>query len=141
MTTHSISTPQSTSKALHVTLWIAQVLLAAMFLMAGFMKSTQPIAQLSATLPWASQAPVGLVRFIGISEVLGAVGLVLPALLRIKPGLTVWAAVGIAVVMVLALVFHVVRGEFSAIGINLFMGLLAAFVAWGRSRQAPIQPK
>src|SRR5215218_5810365 len=94
------------SQALHIALWIVQVILAAMFLMAGFMKATQPIEQLSAMVPWARQVPLALVRFIGISEFLGAVGLVLPSLLRIKPQLTPWAATGIAAIMVLALIFH-----------------------------------
>ena len=141
MTTHSLSSPQTSSKALHITLWIAQVLLAAMFLMAGFSKASQPVEQLSAMIPWTNQVPVGLVRFVGISEFLGAVGLVLPALLRIKPQLTAWAAIGIATIMVFALLFHLVRGEFSAIGINLLIGLIAAFIAWGRTKKAPILPK
>lgn len=105
------------------------------------MKATQPITQLSATLPWTGQVPEALVRFIGISEFLGAIGLVLPSLLRIKPHLTVWAAVGLAITMVLALIFHVFKGEVSVIGINIFLGLVAAFIAWGRSRKAPILPK
>jgi putative oxidoreductase len=79
-----------------------------MFLMAGFSKSTQPIEQLSQMMPWTGQVPVGLVRFIGVSEFLGAVGLLLPSQRRIKPQLSVWAALGIATVMVLALIFHVV---------------------------------
>jgi uncharacterized membrane protein YphA (DoxX/SURF4 family) len=87
MTTHSVSNQQTPSKALHIILWIARVLLAVMFLMAGFSKATQPIDQLSQMLPWAGQVPVALVRFIGVSEVLGGLGLVLPALLRIKPRL------------------------------------------------------
>ncbi len=67
MATHSITNQKSSSKALHITLWIAQVLLAGMFIMSGFMKISQPIDQLSQMLPWASQVPAGLVRFIGIS--------------------------------------------------------------------------
>ena len=132
---------QQRSKALHIALWVAQVLLAAMFLMSGFMKLAQPIDQLSQMLPWASQVPEALVRFIGLAEVLGAVGLILPSLLRIKPQLTAWAAIGIAVIMLFATFFHISRGETGAIGMNIFLALLAAFVAWGRFKKAPITAK
>ena len=132
---------QQRSKALHITLWIAQVLLAAMFLMSGFMKLAQPIDQLSKMLPWAAQVPEALVRFIGAAEVLGALGLILPSLLRIKPQLTAWAAIGIAVIMLLATFFHISRGENGAIGMNLVLALLAAFIAWGRFKKAPIPAK
>jgi putative oxidoreductase len=141
MTTHTTTTPQNRSKALHITLWVAQVLLAGMFIMSGFMKVAQPIEHLSQTLPWASEVPVALVRFIGISEILGGLGLILPALLRIKPQLTAWAAVGLIAVMIFAAIFHASRGEFSAIGMNVILALIAAFVAWGRFKKAPIQPK
>ena len=132
---------QQRSKELHIGLWVAQVLLAAMFLMSGFMKLAQPIDKLSQMLPWASQVPEALVRFIGLSEVLGAVGLILPSLLRIKPQLTAWAAIGIAVIMLFATFFHLSRGETGAIVMNIFLALLAAFVAWGRFKKAPITRK
>ena len=132
---------QKPSKALNITLWILQFLLAAMFLMAGFMKISQPIEELSKSLPWAAQVPEGLVRFIGASELLGAIGLILPALLRIKPILTPIAALGIAVVMLFAIFFHGSRGETSVIGMNIILLLIAVFIAWGRFKKAPIAPK
>ena len=141
MSTHSITNQPAPSKALNIILWIAQVLLAGMFLMSGFMKVAQPIEELAKMLPWASQVPEGLVRFIGISEVLGGLGLILPSLLRIKPALTVWAALGLATVMIFAAIFHASRGEFSAIGMNVILSLIALFIAWGRSKKAPIQAK
>lgn len=129
------------SKALNISLWVAQGLLAAMFLMAGAMKSTQPIEQLATSLPWVTQVPSGLVRFIGISELLGAIGLILPSVLRIQPKLTVYAAFGIIAIMLFALIFHITKGEFSVIGINIILGLIAIFVAWGRTKKVPVQPK
>lgn len=126
---------------MNIGLWIAQGLLALMFIMAGLMKASQPVEALAASLPWVTSTPLGLVRFIGVSEILGGVGLLLPALLRIKPFLTVWAALGLLTVMVLAAGFHASRGEFSAIGMNVILMGLAAFVAWGRSKKAPIQAK
>ena len=132
---------QKSSKVLNIVLWVVQVLLALMFGMSGFMKATQPIEQLSAMLPWAAQVSPLLVRFIGISELLGAIGLLLPSLLRIKPVLTPLAAAGLVLVMLFATVFHLSRGESSAIGMNIIIMLMAAFVAWGRTKKAPIQPK
>ena len=136
-----MKTQQKQSKASNITLWILQFLLAAMFLMAGFMKLSQPIDELSKSLPWAAQVPEGLVRFIGAAEVLGALGLILPALLRIKPILTPIAALGIATVMLFAIFFHGSRGENSAIGMNVVLILIAALIAWGRFKKAPIAPK
>jgi uncharacterized membrane protein YphA (DoxX/SURF4 family) len=133
--TASASAP---SKTLHIALWVAQVLLAAAFGMAGVMKSTQPIAELAAKLVWPGVVPAALVRFIGISELAAAIGLVLPAATRIRPGLTPLAALGLIVMMTLAAGFHVSRGEFTALPINLAFAALAGFVAWGRGRRAPI---
>jgi len=129
------TTSTGKNKVLNITLWIAQGLLAAMFLMAGFMKVSQPIEELSKSLPWAGQMPEGLVRFIGISELAGGLGLLLPSILRIKPRLTVWAAMGLIAVMALATIFHLTRGEASVIGMNIVLMLIAAFIAWGRSKK------
>jgi len=109
--------------------------------MAGVMKTTSPIADLAANMVWPGDIPAALVRFIGVTEFAAAVGLLLPSMLRIKPSLTVWAAVGLVAVQISALVFHISRGEMQALPINLTLGLLAAFVAWGRSKKAVIQPK
>jgi uncharacterized membrane protein len=132
---------KTTSKALNISLWAAQGILAAMFLMAGVMKSTQPIEQLGASLPWVNDVSLGLVRFIGISELLGGIGLLLPALLRIKPILTPLAAMGIFAIMVLAFVFHITKGEYEALGFNVILGAIAFFIAWGRYKKAPITAK
>lgn len=132
---------QKKNKAIHITLWIAQGLLAVMFIMAGFMKVTQPVDALAESLVWVTSTPLGLVRFIGVSELLGGVGLLLPAILRIKPFLTIWAALGIGAIMLLAAIFHGSRGEFEAIGFNVFMLAIALFIAWGRSKKAPIAAK
>lgn len=129
------------SKTLNISLWIGQGLLAILFLMAGAMKSTQPIEQLATSLPWVAEVPSALVRFIGISEVLGGIGLLLPAMLRIQPKLTVYAAIGIAIIMVLALIFHIMKGEYPVIGMNILLGAIAVFVAWGRTKKIPIQAK
>ena len=134
-------TTSSSNKGLTIGLWVAQVLLALLFFMAGAMKASQPLDALVAALPWVESTPLGLVRFIGIAEILGALGLLLPSIFRIKPNLTVLAAYGLALVMLLAAGFHASRGEFSAIGMNVVLVGLALFVAWGRSKKAIILPK
>ena len=109
--------------------------------MAGMMKSTQPIIDLSKSVPWTANVPLALVRFIGVSELLGGIGLVLPSLLRIKPILTPIAAIGILVIMVFAMVYHIVNGETNVIGINIAFGLVASFIAWGRLKKVPIHSR
>ena len=125
---------------MNILLWLVQILLAAAFGMAGVMKATQPVDVLAANgIAWAPQVPLVLVRFIGISEFLGAVGLILPALTKIKPFLTPLAALGLLTIMILAMGFHVSRGEAGALPANIVLGGLAAFVAWGRTSKAPIR--
>lgn len=125
------------SKTWHVCLWIVQILLAGMFLMIGWMKTVTPIEELSRTVSIAAEVPV-LIRFIGVSELAAGLGLLLPAALRILPRLTVLAAAALSLVMVLAILFHLMRGEYSAIGTNIVLGTLAGLVAWGRLYKAPI---
>lgn len=133
-------TEQKQSKVLNIALWVVQGLLAAAFGMAGFMKVSAPIEQLAENgMTFVHQYSVGAVRMIGVSELLGAIGLILPAALRIKPVLTPLAAVGIAIIMVLAFFQHISENEPFLPTIILFA--LAAFVAWGRFFKAPIQAK
>ena len=134
-------TTKPNKKTIHFALWLAQILLAAMFIMAGAMKLFQSVEALTTALPWVSSTPINLVRFIGLSELLGGLGLVLPSLLRIKPVLSIWAAYGLSTVMLLAALFHGSRGEFSAIGVNLVLIAIALFIAWGRGNKAPIIAK
>jgi putative oxidoreductase len=129
------------SRALGVGLWIAQVALAVPFGLAGLMKSTLPMADLAKNVPWAPDAPAALVRLIGVAELAGAFGLLLPSLTRIAPVLTPLAAAGLAVVMALATAFHVHRGELAALGLPVLLGVLAAVVAWGRFGRARIVPR
>jgi putative oxidoreductase len=125
---------------MNLLLWLVQVLLAVAFGMAGFMKATQPIdALVQGGMAWAAQMPVAVVRFIGVSELLGAIGLILPAATGIKPSLTPLAALGLLTIMILAMAFHVSRAEPGALPINMMLGGLAAFVAWGRTKKAPIR--
>ncbi len=114
-------------------LWIVQGLLAALFLFAGGMKLLTPIEVRSAMSPF----PGEFIRFIGVCEVLGAVGLILPYALRILPGLTSLAASGLVVIMVGATVSTLVIGGGVLAVPTLVLGLLAAVVAHGRRPQTP----
>lgn len=119
-------------------LWIIQVLLALMFLFAGGMKLVIP-PDVLASMGSPNQIPLPgwLVRFVGVAEVLGALGLILPGLLRIKPSLTPLAAAGLVVVMVGATALTMAADGVAAGVVPLVLGLLAAFVAYGRWRLAP----
>jgi putative oxidoreductase len=144
MTTHVSTlsnpavTPATGSRALRATLWVVQGLLALAFGFAGSTKAFTPLAEAARSIPWIPDVPAALVRFIGVTELLAAVGLVLPALTRIRPRLTPFAASGLVAVMTLASLFHLTRGEPQGVVINAVLAGLAAFVAWGRFRVAPI---
>jgi uncharacterized membrane protein YphA (DoxX/SURF4 family) len=119
-------------------LWIVQVLLALLFLFAGGTKLILPLDVLTAMgSPNQVQLPGLFLRFIGVVEVLGALGLVLPGLLRVRPGLTPLAAAGLVVVMIGATALTFISGGMATAIAPLVVGLLAAFVAYGRWRLAP----
>jgi uncharacterized membrane protein YphA (DoxX/SURF4 family) len=114
----------------NITLWIIAGLLAAAFLMVGLMKAAQPKEKLAASgMGWTEDFSSGQVKLIGLVEVLGAVGLILPAATGIAPILTPIAAAGLAVTMALAAVVHLRRGEGNMVPVNLVLAVLAAFVA------------
>jgi putative oxidoreductase len=131
-----------TNKPLHIALWLAQILLALAFGFFGFTKATGDLAMLSQMMTWIPSVPAAFIRFIGIAEILGAIGMILPALTRIKPMLTPLAAIGFATIQVLAIILHAVREETAfTIGLNLPLLALALFVMWGRGRKLPIVPR
>ncbi len=113
-----------------IVLWIVQGLLALAFLLSGFLKGFTPLEGLKKNMAWVGDVPAGLVRFIGIVEMLGALGLILPKLTQLVPQLTIAAAIGLVLVMLSAAVFHAARKEYSTIGMNAVL-LLAAFIAVG----------
>ena len=115
-------------------LWTVQALLAALFLFAGGMKLVLPLEALKGPI----EVPGWFLRFIGVMEVLGALGLILPGLLRIKPGLTPLAAAGLVIIMIGATALTLAVGQVGPALISLVVGLLAAFVAYGRWRVAPV---
>ena len=130
----------SAAKPLRIGLWIAQLALALMYIPAGIMKLFTPIADLAQQMPWTADLPE-LVRIAGAADLAAGVGVLLPALTRVAPGLTVWAAIGATVLQVFAAALHASRGEFAVLPINATLIALQLFVAWGRSKKAPIAPR
>jgi hypothetical protein len=128
---------QKPSKALNIVLWTTQILLSVTFIWAGAMKIAKPDE-----LPWAwvKENP-GLATITGVFDLLAGFGLVLPSILRIQPSLTIYAAYGTILLMIAASVFHILRGEGSQIGFNIFVFVCAIFIAWGRQTKAPITSK
>jgi uncharacterized membrane protein YphA (DoxX/SURF4 family) len=119
-------------------LWVLQVLLAVAFLAHGWLFLMPPpeiAAQMNASLPrWFS-------LFLGVAEVLAAVGLTLPGITRILPSLVSWAAGGVMIVMISATLYHLVRAEYASAAITAVLLAMASFVAYARWRIAPIRPR
>ncbi len=123
---------------MNILLWVLQVLLALAFMAHGLLFLFPPAAmveQMNASLPRWFQL------FLGVAEVLAAVGLTLPAMTRVQPWLVSWAAAGIMTVMICATVFHVMRGEVGAAVTTLVLLAMATYVAYMRWRVMPIQPR
>jgi DoxX-like family len=118
---------------MNVALWIVQGLLAALFLFAGGAKLVLPLEEMTGPVA----LPGWFLRFIGVAEVLGALGLILPGLLRIRPGLTPLAAAGLVIIMIGAMVIGLVGGMVAVALLNVVVAFFAAFVAYGRWRLAP----
>ncbi len=113
---------------MNIALWIVQIILGLAFIMFGSMKALQ-YEKAKASLPWVKDYSKGLITFIGVSEMLGGLGLILPYALGIAPILTPIAAYGLGLVMILAAIFHAKRKENQAVGMNIIFLALALFVA------------
>ena len=124
---------------MNILLWIIQVLLGLLFIFSGSTKFMMSVQQMN------EQAPVVLpgifLHFIGVCEILGGIGLILPSALRIKPALTPLAALGLAIITAGATVITLMGPMKGMAGIPLVTCLLCMFVAWGRWSRAPIRPK
>lgn len=118
---------------MEIAVWVVQGLLGIVFLMAGGMKTLKSKAELQEVgerMAWTEDFDANILKGIGLVEVLGAIGITLPILLGIAEFLTPLAAGGLVLTMIGAIITHVRRNEFPAIGINLILGALAAFVLW-----------
>src|SRR5271154_4447043 len=133
------------NRAMDAVLWTTQVLSGVFWSVTGFGKILwyKPALwnQALHEVPWLSAVQQDLIIFIGVCEFLGGVGLILPAMTGVKPKLTPFAAIGLTAIMILAAVFHIVRGESSFfVPVNLLLGGVAAFIAYGRLMVRPIAP-
>lgn len=123
---------------MNIVLWIIQILLTCLFLFAGGTKLVlSPEVMASMGSPNQVQLPGLLIRFIGVCEVLGALGLVLPGLLHIRPGLTPLAAAGLVIIMIGATALTIAGDGIGAAVVPFVVTLLLAFVAYGRWKLAP----
>jgi len=123
---------------MNIALWIIQVLLALAFGMSGFMKLSQPKEKLEPRMAYVEDFSQGTIRIIGLLELLGAIGLILPALTGILPFLTPLAALGLVLTMIGAMLTHLRRKEYPIIVMNLVLLVLAAVVAYGRFVAFPL---
>ena len=124
---------------MNIALWIIQVLLSLLFLFAGATKFVMPVAEMNRQSPVV--LPGLLLHFIGACEIVGALGLILPALLRIKPELTALAAAGLAIITLGATVITMKGGAIAMAAFPFVVCLLSIFVAYGRWRTAPFAPR
>lgn len=124
---------------MNIALWIIQALLALLFMFAGTSKFFMSVEEMNKQAPIALSG--ALLHFIGACEILGALGLILPSLLRIKPGLTPLAAVCLIIIMIGAVAIAVVGGVISGAALPVVVGILLAFVAYGRLKLSPIAGK
>ena len=122
---------------MNTALWIIQVLLALAFFASGILKVTQPLDKLAQQMGWVHDFPPSFVRLIGGLEVLGAFGLILPALTNILPVLTPTAALGLVIIMIGAVVVHIRRNEFARMAPSVVLLVLSAIVVYGRFVAAP----
>ena len=129
------------SKGINIGLWIVQGLLTLTFVGAGIWKLATPIPELAAKMPWMGQVSPSFLYATAAFDILGGLGVLLPSVTRIKPGVTVLAALGCVALQASAIVFHVSRGEAANTPFNFFLVALALFVAWGRRSRAVIRPR
>ena len=129
------------SKGLNIGLWIAQGLLTLSLVGGGFWKLGTPISELAAKMPWMGEVSPGFLYVTAAFDILGGLGVLVPSVTRIKPGVTVLAALGCVALMACAIVFHFSRGEAANTPFNFLLVALALFVAWGRHAKAPIAPR
>jgi uncharacterized membrane protein YphA (DoxX/SURF4 family) len=123
---------------MNTALWVVQVLLALIFLGAGLLKVTQPIARLEKRMTWVKDSNPQTVRLIGVLEILGALGVILPSLTGILPWLTPIAAGGLILTMIGATITNLRHHELSHVALNVVLLVLAAFVVYGRVTLVPI---
>lgn len=128
-------------KNLNRLLWGMQVFLFLAFGAIGLMQLTLPIETLTAMLTWPGAVPEYLVRAVGAAEIAGAMGVLLPALMRMQAWITSYAAMGLATVMICAVGYHLMLFQGKMLVPSIILGVIAGYVAWGRDKVVPIAPR
>lgn len=136
-----MNTQKKRSKASGILIWALQAITALVFLSGGLYTLALPIGTLAAQMSYANHFPEWMVRFISISEILGALGLLLPSILRIRPVLTPLAAVGLTLVMVFATIYHITHNEANQAPMTIILGTLTGIIAWARSKKIIINDR
>ena len=129
------------NKYLSAGLWLAQFAAALVFLASGLAKLFTPMPELAAMMTWPGEYPEAFVRGIGLVDLAGGVGLLLPSLTRIRPRLSVLAAFCCVQLQLLAIGFHAMRGELTVLPLNFVLLPLCMLVLWGRGRWLPVMPR
>ena len=125
---------------MNVVLWVFQVIFGLSFVTVGLLHLTLP-AGLPPDMAWMYDLTTWASWIVGTAEILGGLGLILPAVFRTRTRLVSQAAAGLLLVMVLGVIFHLVRGEYPNVMINVVNGAVLAFIAWGRSAKYPLVEK
>ena len=123
---------------MNIVLWVMQIVLALVFVLVGWLKIVTPYDRFVEMLPWGNDVHPRTIKGIGILEILGAVGLVLPGLLNILPKLTPYAAAGLAVTMIGAAWLHVRRKERQQVVVNFVLMAVALLICYGRFILLPL---
>jgi hypothetical protein len=123
---------------MNIVLWVVQVLLALAFLGVGIIKVSQPVEKLKTNMGFVEHTTPGIVKLIGVLEILGGIGLILPAATHILPWLTIAAAIGLVLTMIGAIIVHVRLNEASRMAVPVVLLLLALFIVIGRFAIVPL---
>ncbi len=129
---------ETRKKNLNTLLWMMQGFLFLAFGAAGLMKLTMPIDKLSALLTWPGAVPEFLVRGVGAAELAGAMGVFLPAIMRMQAWITPYAAMGLATAMICAVGYHLMLFEGKMLVPSMVLGIVAGYVAYGRDKVVPL---
>jgi len=129
----------SHERLLHFSVWSAQIMLASFFAAMASLKLLLPVDRLVEVMAWTETLPLAFVRGLGVAELLGAIVVAAPAVTRTPQRIVGFAAVGFLTLMASAAVIHIARSELRMVALNLAIGALAAFVAWGRLMHEPLE--
>ncbi|HYC83864.1 MAG TPA: DoxX family protein [Chryseosolibacter sp.] len=126
-------------RTMNIALWVAQIILAGIFSVVGFIKMSTPMVNLARRVPWIAEFSGTTVFLIGCAETAASLGLILPSMLKFMPKLTVLASYCLCIMMIVAAGFHIAKTAYAVSILNFILAALAYFIAWGRSKKAVIE--